>query len=465
MTVKRMRRVGILAIVCLIGLLPHALAGRMIYGGMEKAVPGALYPYEAPEGGCLFDLEGNVYAEDGYYWIDTFVSDAGERRFAATTAEGEDMRCYLLDEKGRRLTDGEALWITMNGDSILFQSTDGFFGVYGWNGETLVKPAYDRLLSTGDGSYIAMMEEGWNIKNDEVYLVKPGEQPVKITLGDGDVTSLDNFHGGLASASRDDGNSGRAGFIDATGRWKIPPVYDYTESFNGDYAVASLNGRVGLVDREGNAALPFIYDSISFDDGDEPKTLAARQGTDLTAFDAETLEALFHVGDVDYGWIAHSAALVVQGASVDQTRAYSLDGKLVCVIRDRDENLTIVNEDRYYVNNYINHTYRLCDFQGNTLMSGSGLMFDKMGEDGVSALGLDVFRVIDAGDGNTKVDWNRIRYGLYDLDGRELLEPKYDAIVQICEGYYAVIRGQWHGIVDSNGGWIIKRSNYTSLMD
>lgn len=465
MTVKRMRRAEILAAVLLICLLPGALAGRMIYGGEEKPAPGALYPYDAPEGNCLIDLSGGVYADEGYLWIHALVSDAGERRFAATTAEGEDTRCYLLDEKGRRMTDGECLWITLIGDGIMFQSTNGFYGLYGWNGETLVEPAYERLISTGDGSYFGMTDDGWRIQNGEADLIRPGEPAVKISLGGGSVTSVDGFSGGLAPASVYDGESARAGYIDATGQWIIPPAYDYAEAFFGDYAVASLDGRVGLIDREGNTILPFVYDNIWTDDGGRDKVLAAQQGTDVTVFDAATLEQLFQIGDVGYGWIARSAALVVRGMSNDQTRAYSLDGKLICVIRDEDKVLTIINDDRYCVNDYDRYTYEVCDFQGNTLMSGDGLMYDKAGADGVCALSLTAFKTIDYDGGYTGIDWNTMRYGLYDLDGRQLLEPKYDYIVQICEGVYSVQRGQWHGVVDSNGEWILRRSNYMSLMD
>lgn len=465
MNVKRMRRAGILAAVLLVCLLPGALAGQMIYGGEEKARPGTLYPYEPPEGCCLIDLNGVIYADDGYLWIYPIISDAGERRFTAAAVDGGEIRCYLLDGKGRRMTDGGATWISLLGDGILFESPDGLCGLYGWNGEMLVKPAYGRLISTGDGSYIGLKGDGWYIDGDEVYLVRPGEPAVKIRLGDGDVTSVGDFKGGLATANVYDGEKDRAGFIDTAGRWKIPPIYDYTESFAGDYAIASLDGWVGLIDREGNTVLPFEYDYIFFDDWERPKALAAQRGTDLTVFDAETLETLFLVGDVNYGLFERNAALVVRGASVDQSRAYSLDGALICVVRDENKALTIVGDDRYYINDYGDYTYTVCDFQGNVLMSGDGLIYDRTGADGVYALELDVFNTIDYDDGYKGIDWSRIRYGLYDLDGRELLEPKYDFIVQVCEGYYSVQRGQWHGVIDSNGGWVIKRSNYMSLMD
>ena len=465
MNVNRMKRVAILVTIVLVSMLPCAQAGRTIYGGQEKPAQDALYPYNAPEGSCLIDLSGNVYADDGYLSIYTLVSDSGERLFSATKAEGEDMRCYLLDEKGQRLTDGACFWLAPNGEHIEFQSTNGLMGLYGWHGETLVEPTYQSLIPTGEGSYIGLMDDSWAIQRAEADLIRPGVSVAKITLGGGDVNELDDFIDGLAAAGVNDGGRELIGFIDTTGSWEIPPIYDYTYGFIGNYAIVSMDGRIGMIDREGDTALPFEYDSINPVFDERKRALSAQRGTDITVLDAETLKPLFVVGDADYGWIDQNAALVVRGASVDQTRAYSLDGELICVIRDDDKDFSIINQNRYCVRNYDDYTYELRDFQGNTVMSGVGMLRAVTGADGAYALELTLFDVIDYGDGYTGPDWNRMRYGLYDLDGNELLEPKYDYIVQVCEGYYSVRRGQWHGVVDSTGGWVLKRSNYMTLMD
>ena len=462
---NRMKRVAILVAIVLASMLPCAQAGRTIYGGQEKPEPDALYPYNGPEGSCLIDLNGNVYADDGYYSIYTLVSDSGERLFSATKVEGGDMRCYLLDGKGQRMTDGACFWLTPKGEHIVFQSTNDLIGLYGWHGETLVEPTYQALIPAGEGSYIGLMDDSWAIQSAEADLIRPGVSVVKIRLGGGDVNELDDFIDGLAAAGVNDSGRELIGFIDATGTWQIPPIYDYANGFIGNYAIASMDGRIGMIDREGNTVLPFEYDSINPVFDKQARALAAQCGTDITVLDAETLEPLFVVGDVDYGWIDQNAALVVHGASVDQTRAYSLDGKLICVIRDDCETLSIINGDRYYVRDYNDYTYELCDFRGNTIMSGVGMPDVMTGADGAYALELTSFDVIDYGDGYTGLDWNRMHCGLYDLDGNELLEPKYDYIVQVCEGYYSVRRGQWHGVVDSVGGWVLKRSNYMTLMD
>ena len=465
MTGNRIRQAAMLAAVLLFCLLPCAQAGRTIYGGQEKAVPGVLYPYNAPEGSCLIDLSGNVYADDGYYSIYALLSDSGERLFSAAKIEGDNMRFYLLDEKGRRLTDSPCFWLAPSGEYFVFQSANDLCGLYNWNGETLVEPVYQTLIPTGEGSYIGLADDRWAIQSAEADLIRPGLPVEKIRLGDGDVTGLEDFNGGLAAAYTYNGERSLTGFVDVTGRWRIPPTFDYTNGFNGDYAVVSMGGSVGLIDREGNTALPFEYDTINPVEGGQKKVLAAQRGTDVTIFNAETLEPLFQVGDADYGWIEQGAALVVRGASVSQTRVYNLEGKLIRIVKGDNKYVTIINDNRYYVSDYSDYSFKVCDFQGNAIMSGVGLVDFVTGADGACALEVWVSDIIDYGEGNTGLDWDRMRCGLYDLDGNELLEPKYDYIAQVCEGYYSAQRGQWHGIIDSNGDWILKRSNYSSLMD
>ena len=470
MTGKRMFRGACLAVAILIGLLPGALAAREIYGGEEKAVPGVLYPYDS-SGVCgLIDLEGHIYAQDGYYEIYAVVSDAGERRFVGISQSGGEMRCYLLDERGERLTDGACYWMSATSGGLIFYSPEGRNGLYGWDGEILIEPVYDELISAGDGTYLGVMNDDWELRTDEADLIRPGEPVERIRLGDGDVMTLYGDDDPLISASTYDGENTLSGYLDATGRWKIPPIYEYTLWFTGNYAVASLQGRVGLIDREGKAALPFDYDDVEIEQALSGRTmLGALKDNELTVYAldeaSDSFSEVFRAGDVEYFWFNRNGAVIARGASVDQNRVYTFDGRLVYVSSDDEKDLSVINEDLFCVSDFGDNTYTLIDGRGHELAGGTGMLSYVLGEDGVYALRVCVSERIDRGDGDMIFDWNRARYGLYDLQGRELLEPKYDYISPICEGYFAVSRGPWHGVVGPDGEWIVRQSNYMTLMD
>ena len=454
----------LVALLLALFLVPNAMAGRMIYDGDEAMKDGALYPYRMSESACLIDAAGNVYADDGYYNISVAVSSGGLRRFIAVRSEGTEMRCYLLDEQGNPLTDDACEYIGLQGDDLIFSGADGLLGAYGWNGEILVEPKYATLYAVGDGSFMALQGESWQIEDGRAERLRPGQSPQSVVLGDGDVTYLGSFIGGVAEACVSDGLSG---LVDAEGKWHAAPVYDYVYSVGGGYYSACYGGRTGLINSSGQIVLPFVYDDMTAgSDAAGLKYLAARLDETATVYDAGTMEKLFDVADVSYCWFdSCCASLSVRDADEEGMRVYAMDGSLLAQSDSYGLDVTMLTDDRLLTNNYDTHEYALADPQGNVLLAGTGAPYYVSGEDGVYALTVFVSGVVDTDYGYTALDWRRGRYGLYDLDGHEILPPKYDSIHPVCQGLYAVIRGQWTGVINEQGEWILRRSVYTTLMD
>ena len=457
----------LLAMLLALSLMPEALAGRMIYDGEEAMKEGVLYPYSVSESACLIDAAGNVYAEDGYYSITTVISNSGLRRFIAIRIEGEEMRSYLLDERGNPLTDGACEYIDLQDDDLIFSRSDGLQGAYGWNGEILVEPEYMTLCAVGDGSYLALRNDRWEIKDGQAERLWPGRNPESVILGDGNVTYLGFFHGGVAEASVYDGEDTLCGLIDAEGKWRVPPVYSYVYSAGSEYYIACQDGKSGMLDSDGRIVLPIIYDEITTgSDAAELKCLVAELDGVATVDDVRTMEKLFDVRDMDYYWFDNfCTSLNVRNTDGETMRIYGLDGRLISQSDSNRADVTTLTGDRFLTCDYDTYEYSLTDSQGHVLLSGIGMPYCVAGEDGVCALTVYTSRVVDTEYGYAMLDWHQGRYGLYDLDGHEILPPKYDSIRQVCQGLYAVIRGPWYGVVNARGEWILRRSAYTTLMD
>ena len=456
------------ALVIACALAPGALAGRWVYDGSEALREGALYPYAQGDSECLIDAEGHIYADDGYSNISVVISDSGARRFVATRIEGEQLRCYLLDERGTPLTDGRCAYISLQYDALIFDNGDGLYGAYGWDGHTLIEPVYETLYPVGDGRFVALDGPSYEIQDGQATLLWPGQAaPRAITLGGGDVIDLGPFDGGVAMAQVAYRDGTLCGLIDAEGRWRAAPAYEGLYGVGDGVYSVWRGGLSGLIDSAGRPILPIEYEDIVCCPMDGSAAYYAAERDDMvTVFDAATREPLFEIQDVLYCWFDNvGGVLNVHDLDGEGTRVYAMDGSLVSRQEDDASTATVLTADRYFTCDYDSYEFALMDTDGQVLLSGVGSPWYISGEDGPCALTVYCSRVVASPYGYTMLDWRRGRYALYDLDGHEILPPKYDSISQICEGLYAVERGPWRGVVNAQGEWVLRRSAYESLMD
>ncbi len=72
--------------------------------------------------------------------------------------------------------------------------------------------------------------------------------------------TLKNYSDGILLLEKD----GRYGYMDVSGAWVSPAVYQKANPFLQGVAVAvNEDGKYGLIDREGNEVLPFVFDYLS----------------------------------------------------------------------------------------------------------------------------------------------------------------------------------------------------------
>ena len=74
--------------------------------------------------------------------------------------------------------------------------------------------------------------------------------------------------GRTGGGAKGEGRPYRVGFIDATGRMVIEPVYDDAKHFSEGLVVVGRNGKYGYVDPRGSVRIPLQFDRAqSFSEG------------------------------------------------------------------------------------------------------------------------------------------------------------------------------------------------------
>ena len=69
---------------------------------------------------------------------------------------------------------------------------------------------------------------------------------------------------GPADALVPESSNGKSGFLDATGRWVIPPRYEDALPFSDGLAAVQVNGKWGFIDSSGREVLPPLYDEAYY---------------------------------------------------------------------------------------------------------------------------------------------------------------------------------------------------------
>lgn len=156
---------------------------------------------------------------------------------------GEILTTDYFDRIGD-FSEGMA-WVVTNG-------TVGYIDTMG----TLVIRLPENILSCGDfHNGRALIEE---TDGDKYYIDKTGEivyhSPENIFLA----AEFDEH--GIAPAK--DLQSGLYGYYNQAGYWEIPPKYEKTYSFEGDYATFQENGKYGVMNRSGTIIFPAEYEYI-----------------------------------------------------------------------------------------------------------------------------------------------------------------------------------------------------------
>lgn len=103
-------------------------------------------------------------------------------------------------------------------------------------------------ITSGDGGYVFRHDGQWGVwSRDSSFYFQQDFQDIGV------------FNAGLAPAVK----NGKYGFVSNAGSWKIKPVYQKAQPFQGKYAAVKMQGdQWQLINRSGESLLSQTYDSI-----------------------------------------------------------------------------------------------------------------------------------------------------------------------------------------------------------
>lgn len=105
-------------------------------------------------------------------------------------------------------------------------------------------------------------EQGYGCFYDEKDRARVIDTNGNITPSQYDYKVVGPFENGLAYAAVQ--FPGKMGFIDTSGKFIIPPIYEFVSSFSEGLACVKQDGKWGFIDMAGKVVIPLQYDDWSF---------------------------------------------------------------------------------------------------------------------------------------------------------------------------------------------------------
>lgn len=414
-----------------------ALAGALImFNGCAAAraeLAEPVYPFCEEGVYYLVDESGRALPEMECGYIQTAISPDGHTRYIAYLMG--DNGAQLMDEYGQQLTDVEYDNIYEESGTLIAMRGDNM-GIIDWDGTEILPPKYRRIVPVGEGVYFTSTDNPWDDIADEIYL----------TGADGICTYI-NINASYMGCFSEERMSARArngkyGYLDTDGHWVVAPIYDWAEDFSGGKAVVRRGDSFGMIDIYGNVILPLKYDSIvNFSSGEASSTIVAIADGTATLYDSATLMPLRTVRGVEYAYLPGFGTAALVGK--DGVELYDARGKAI-MHAEGVSMLEVLSEDRLLTIDSDERRVRLTGLDGTEIFALDGV------SEAYSLAGRDGTWAICAG----KSGGGRTLWGLYDMQGSQLLPMEYDEISSTGADTYVVKRGDDYGLMRSGGEWI-----------
>lgn len=402
---------------------------------------GVLYPFYDGKDYRLMDTDGNIVEDLKCDYLTQVKLDDGGIRFIAYMNGESGSYAELLDEDGEIITDGEYDTIYYEGGSFLTISGE-LYGIIDTDGNEILPMRYTSIVPTGEGTFFTSTDDPFDGIADELYLTSSDGESTYICSSQG---FMGNFSEGLlCAASRD----GLYGYMNASGQWAIAPTYDAANDFCGGAAVVMRGTSYGLIGTSGNLILPLRYDNIAAwtSGGDNLLMVIAISGDSASIYDRATMLPLASISDVTYAYMP-VAGIAVLGSD-SRTRIFNYSPKTVTLEVDPTFSVEVLSDERTLIMDYSGGVARICDISGS---GAQDICFNDI--DGAYAMyddeGACTICVSRENGGHTL-------WGVYSMDGAEILPIEYDTITRSCADVFSVRQGSLSGLIRSDGQWIFR---------
>lgn len=169
-------------------------------------------------------------------------------------AVGSEGDYGLFDAAGNRLGDESYEMLHAVEDVILYRQS-GYVGAMDLNGVATVTPEWDQLTYSANGAFLALKGDLYDDQPDELFSIAEGGDAQE--TGTSTASGLRPFSDGRMGFMLSDG---QYGYVDARGRQVIPPEWRYAGDFSDGVAMVSDGSGMGLIDIEGRLVVSTDYD-------------------------------------------------------------------------------------------------------------------------------------------------------------------------------------------------------------
>lgn len=293
----------------------------------------------------------------------------------------------IVDTSGKILTEPMFEEMPVYGDGLFRVRINGKYGFADEKGNVVIPPQWEFAVAFSEGKAIVS-------HNSNSSIIDKSGKIIAANLGDG--TGLYRF---FSNRARCRSNDGRYGYMDATGKRVIPPVYETGDDFENGVAIVSTNGKYGLIDTAGNFLIPAEYDF------------------------------LFSLGD----------GLYKAKDSAGKAGVLNQQGKTI-INRDYDDVFHLQKNYLMVEKDYLSGCF---DLNGKMIYPATSP--------------LQLFFV-----NGRSVVYNEMKSGMIDTTGQYIIPLEYDSVGYFYKGYTTVTKNGVYGAVDSTGK-IIAEIKYTTL--
>ena len=372
------------------------------------------------ERAALVSEDGRSVVPPGVYAVIVPLDDCG--LFAAMDESG---LFGLIGGDGSPKTVMEYTYFEF-ADGVILYEKDGKYGAMDANLTPLVPCEYTWLVPNGNGGFLAHTTDVWDDYPDGVYRID--ETGYVSPTGVKVASLLTGFHGGLSPALSTD--KGRYGYLNPEGQWALRPQYAYAEPFEDGCAVAALDSGSGLIDPNGTWKISPKYDAVARMRG-ENKIVCVSYTREIDVYSAETFELTLNLPLAEGAYVTvGDHALIVYDA--EHVSAIQPDGTIILSVAP-DSLLIPASENRLIV------------FEGGWAQESACLVdwSGKQTSDAFKSIrylgprrGGECYVTNEFEDSkNGEWDYDGVRCGAIDENGREILPMTYTAVSMPAEGW------------------------------
>ena len=366
----------------------------------------AYYPIEVDEKWGFVDEYGTVMIEPEYEWNENFSE--------GLALVGKNGKAGYVDKSGAlvveaKFDDGYSF---KNGFAVV--EKNGLFGIIDRRGEYIAKPIYEDAGEASGGYFYVQL-------------------------------------------------NGKYGYLNSAGKFVIPARYDDATDFMNGLAVVEQNGAKGMIDTIGKVVLDFNYQWIeSYEKPDRPVRIKRHDKFGLADAGGNIIaEPVFDaMGEFSGGYIL---------AAKDGRYGFlKPNGDTLLPFR-YDFNQVALQQSYFsdgYAKYYRKQEVGIIDTTGKTIFPAIFKDIKKYEPNGLTAVikhdkwgyaGPDVKLVIPYKFDNampfsdsTAVVQYKKKFGLIDLEGKFLIEPKYDDLLKLDSNLF-LVRDSLYGIIKTDG--------------